>query len=67
MAISDVRAVKLVLAFCAAAFGSGGMHVYATSNHSESQGVVVYRLDQIDKRLDRIEDRLGYSVSLGTD
>ena len=67
MTISDARAVKLVIALCAASVaGSGGLHAYATNSHSQSQDLVAYRLDQIDKRLDRIEARLGYTASRGT-
>lgn len=55
MTSGDLRAVKLVMALCAASVASsGGLHVY----HTQSKDLIAYRLDQIDKRLDRWEERL---------
>lgn len=43
------------MALCAASVASsGGLHVY----HTQSKDLIAYRLDQIDKRLDRWEERL---------
>ncbi len=59
--------MKIAFAICAAtAASSGGLHAYATNSHVQSQDLVAYRLDQIDKRLDRMEERLGYTAR-GTD